>query len=75
MLSRLVTAGLAIGTLATAVPAIAQSAQEERRFADAQARFDREYQAYRQAVDRYQSTRRASYPQPGYPQPGYPQPG
>ena len=75
MLSRLVTAGLAIAiaggaTLATAVPAIAQSAQEDRRFADAQARFDREYQLYRQAVDRYQSARQAGYPAP-YPAPGY----
>ncbi|WP_174291650.1 glycine zipper 2TM domain-containing protein [Sphingomonas bacterium] len=71
MLSRLVTAGLAIATLATAMPVIAQSPQEDRRFADAQARFDREYQLYRQAVDRYQSSRQAGYPAPAYPGPGY----
>ena len=69
MLSRLVTAGLALSiaggaTLVTAVPAIAQSSSEERRFADAQARFDREYQIYRQAVDRYQGARQAPYPSP-----------
>ena len=49
-------------------------AQEDRRFADAQARFDREYQIYRQAVDRYQGARRAGYPQGGYPQQAYPAP-
>jgi hypothetical protein len=75
MLSRLVSAGLALtiaggATLAAAVPASAQSAQEDRRFADAQARFDREYQIYRQAVDRYQSSR-AAYPAPGYDRGGY----
>ena len=75
MLTRLVTAGLVLATLTGAVPAVAQSAQEDRRFADAQARFDREYQVYRQAVDRYQNARRAGYPQPAYPQPGYPAPG
>lgn len=74
MFTRLVTAGLAVAALATGVPAIAQSAQEDRRFADAQARFDREYQIYRQAVDRYQGARRAGYPQGGYPQQAYPAP-
>ena len=74
MLTRLVTAGLAVATLATAIPVAAQSAQDERRFADAQARFDREYQVYRQAVDRYQASRQAGYPQGGYQQ-GYPQGG
>ena len=73
MLTRLVTAAVAAATLATGVPASAQSAQEDRRFADAQARFDREYQIYRQAVDRYQNARRAGYSQ-GYQQPGYPVP-
>ena len=70
MLTRLVTAGLVVATLATALPVAAQSSQEERRFADAQARFDREYQVYRQAVDRYQNARQAGYPQPAYA-PGY----
>lgn len=79
MLRRFVTAGLSLtivsgATLAIAVPVAAQSSQEERRFADAQARFDREYQLYRQAVDRYQGARQAPYPAPapgGYyaPQP------
>ena len=71
MFSRLVTAGLALAIaggaiVAPAMPALAQSAQEDRRFADAQARFDREYQIYRQAVDRYQSSRPAPYPGRGY---------
>ena len=60
-------------TLAT-VPAAAQSASEERRFADAQARFDREYQLFRQAVDRYQASRQGAYPAQGYPNGGYPAP-
>ncbi len=76
MLSRLVAAGLALTiiggtTLTTAMPALAQSAQEDRRFADAQARFDREYQLYRQAVDRYRSARDTGYQGPGYPVPPY----
>ena len=76
MLSRFVATGLALATvggamLAPVAPAAAQSAAEDRRFADAQARFDREYQIYRQAVDRYQASRRGGYPAPAYPAPGY----
>lgn len=76
MLSRFVTAALATATLAgatlaTPMPALAQSGAEQQRFMDAQARFDREYQLYRQAVDRYMAARRGGYPGPGaYPAPG-----
>ena len=57
MLSRLVTAAAAIATLATAVPATAQSAADEQRFRQAQQRFDSEYQRYRSETDHYQSRR------------------
>lgn len=57
MLTRLLTASLAVATLATAVPATAQSSQDDARFRAAQARFDREYDLYRQEVDRYTSAR------------------
>jgi hypothetical protein len=57
MLTRLVAAGLAAATLATAMPATAQSGQDEARFRAAQERFDREYDTYRQEVDRYMAVR------------------
>lgn len=69
MLTRLLTASLAVATLATAVPATAQSGQDEARFRTAQARFDREYDLYRQEVDRYTNTRRrptGAYRDPSY---------
>ena len=53
----LTAAGLAAAALATATPAFAQSGAEEARFAQAQARFDREYQIYRQEADRYRAAR------------------
>jgi hypothetical protein len=56
MLSRLVPIGLLAATLAVA-PALAQTASQEQRFRTAQDRFDREYQLYRQEVDRYQAAR------------------
>ena len=43
--------------LAAAAPAIAQSSADDARFAQAQSRFDREYQIYRQEADRYRSAR------------------
>ncbi|HEX8383640.1 MAG TPA: glycine zipper 2TM domain-containing protein [Sphingomonas sp.] len=42
-------------------PAIAQSAADEARMRQAQDRFDREYQNFRQELDRYQSLRGAGY--------------
>lgn len=64
MFTRLVTATLAplalAATLATASPVLAQSAQDDARFAAAQARFDREYQIYRQEADRYRGAARYS---------------
>lgn len=42
---------------AAAMPAIAQSASDDARFRAAQARFDREYQLFRQETDRYQASR------------------
>ncbi|WP_312486962.1 glycine zipper 2TM domain-containing protein [Sphingomonas sp.] len=49
----------------TAVPATAQSATDDARFRAAQARFDREYQIYRQEVDRYQAERSGGYSERG----------
>ena len=71
MLTRLVATGLAVATLATAMPAIAQSGQDEARFRAAQDRFDREYDTYRQEVDRYIAAR--GRPTGAYrdPQPDY----
>ena len=57
VLHRLVATGIAVATLANAIPAIAQSGQDEARFRAAQDRFDREYNTYRQEVDRYMASR------------------
>lgn len=58
MLTRLLTAAAAIATLATATaPALAQSSADDARFRQAQERFDREYQIFRQEADRYQQAR------------------
>lgn len=68
MLNRLLAAGLAAATLATAMPAAAQSGADEARFRQAQQRFDREYQIYRDETDRYLAARgnRGGYnPGPG----------
>jgi hypothetical protein len=40
-----------------ATPAFAQTQSDEARFRAAQERFDREYEIYREAVDRYVATR------------------
>jgi hypothetical protein len=62
-------------TLAFTAPAAAQSQQSDARWAQAQARFDRELALYRQEFDRYRSASdgRGGYapPQPGYDQGGY----
>ncbi|HEX8553845.1 MAG TPA: glycine zipper 2TM domain-containing protein [Sphingomonas sp.] len=42
---------------AAATPALAQSSAEDARFRAAQERFDREYQIFREASDRYAQTR------------------
>jgi len=57
MLTRILAAGVAAATLATAMPAIAQSSQDDARFRAAQDRFDRAYDDYRQEVDRYMAAR------------------
>lgn len=79
MFTRLLAAGLAIATLGTAMPALAQSPQDDARFSAAQARFDREYRIYQQEAARYQASRNGGYAQPGYDNGGYrqapPQPG
>ncbi len=50
--------GAAIAALATtAAPALAQNGAADARFRTAQERFDREYDLYRQEVDRYQAAR------------------
>ena len=60
MLSRLrsfTLIGTAVATIATiAAPAVAQT-NPDARFRAAQERFDREYDLYRQEVDRYQAAR------------------
>lgn len=74
MLSRVMSVAVAGMTLAVARPVLAQSGADDARFAQAQSRFDREYQLYRQEVDVYQAARsRGGYRQPGYSQPAYPQ--
>jgi pyruvate/2-oxoacid:ferredoxin oxidoreductase alpha subunit len=71
-------AALAASCFAVATPAAAQTAQryssqqdEEARFDAAQRRFDAEYEAYQNAVERYRAARstRADYGPP--PRPGY----
>lgn len=57
MAFRILTAGLAIATLATAFPAAAQSSADDARFSAAQARFDSELRIFRQEFDRYQASR------------------
>jgi hypothetical protein len=59
---------IAVAALAIpAVPAAAQSSADDQRFRAAQERFDREYQIYREAVDRYQASRGG----PAYRNQGY----
>lgn len=60
---------LAAATL-LAAPLAAQSSAEDARFAQAQERFDREYQIFRQELDRYQSAR-GGYRRDGYQPNGY----
>jgi hypothetical protein len=48
---------IAATCLAAAAPAVAQSTADDARFAQAQSRFDREYQLYRQEADRYRAAR------------------
>jgi len=67
-------AAAAITVAALAAPVSAQSAAADARFRAAQERFDREYQIYREAVDRYQGDRGrpTGYAQPPYaPAPNY----
>ena len=75
-LTHLLAATLSVATLATATPVVAQSAQDDARFAQAQARFDREYQIYRQEADRYRAARGGrqgggAYRDPAYDSGGY----
>ncbi|KQM65067.1 hypothetical protein ASE75_08460 [Sphingomonas sp. Leaf17] len=53
----LLTAAAAVLTLATTAPARAQSSADDARFQQAQARFDREYQIFRDEAARYQASR------------------
>ena len=74
MLNRLLTAGLAIATLTATTPVVAQSAQDDARFAAAQARLDNEMRVFRQEFDRYRSLRSRggnSGPYRRAPEPGY----
>ncbi|CAM3016112.1 MULTISPECIES: glycine zipper 2TM domain-containing protein [Sphingomonas] len=74
---RLTILAVATAVTITAIPATAQTAAQDARFRAAQARFDREYQIYRQEVDLYQSERdRGDYADGGYrPAPPPPEPG
>jgi len=68
MFTRLVSTGAALALIAVGAPAVAQSASDDARFQSAQARFDREYQIFRQEADRYAQARRAySYDDRGGP--------
>jgi hypothetical protein len=74
MVIRLIpAAALAAFAIFAVAPAAAQSGQDEARFQAAQDRFDREYQVYRQEVDRYQAARgRTGYYAPApVPVPAY----
>jgi hypothetical protein len=71
-------AAAAVATIAVAAPASAQRApvysgasDEEARFDAAQERFDREYQVYQQAVDRYRSYKSRPIAPPPPPRGGY----
>jgi len=56
---------LATSCLAVATPVVAQTAQDDARFQQAQQRFDNELRLFRQEFDRYQSAR-ANNPRGGY---------
>ena len=74
MLTRFLTVAAAVATLVTATaPALAQSSADDARFRQAQERFDREYQIFRQEADRYSQARgRVGYaPQGAYRNGGY----
>lgn len=63
---------LAAGACAVlAAPASAQSNADQRRFDDAQARFDREYQIFRQETDRYRAVASRSGYRSDYRDSGY----
>jgi len=66
---------LATSCLAVATPALAQTAQDDARFQQAQQRLDNELQVFRQEFDRYQAARaaRGGYRGGGYndPRGGY----
>ena len=59
MLTRILAVALAATSIAA--PAVAQTAADDARFRNAQQRFDREYQIFRQEADRYQAARRGGY--------------
>ena len=72
---RLTILAITTAVTATAIPATAQTAAQDARFRAAQARFDREYQIYRQEVELYQSERsQGDYDDGGY-RPAPPPPG
>ena len=56
---------IAASCFALAAPAVAQTAQDDARFQQAQQRLDNELQVFRQEFDRYQAAR-ASNPRGGY---------
>lgn len=70
----IIAALFASACIATAAPALAQTATEEQRFETAQRRFDSELAQYRVEFDRYQAARRNrpySQNQNGYNSGGY----
>ncbi len=67
MLTRFLTAAVAVATLAGATaPALAQTRADDDRFRAAQQRFDREYQIFRQEADRYAQARTSYNPNNNY---------
>ena len=56
---------IATSCLAVATPVVAQTAQDDARFQQAQQRFDNELRVFRQEFDRYQAAR-ANNPRGGY---------
>ncbi|MDQ1156229.1 hypothetical protein QE385_000556 [Sphingomonas sp. SORGH_AS 950] len=72
---RLATVAITTAVTLTAIPATAQTAADDARFRAAQARFDREYQIYRQEAELYLSRRERGGYDDGYDRPAPPPPG
>lgn len=74
MKAKLLLLALAATLPALSAPALGQSPAEERRWEDAQRRFDAEVANFQRERDRYMQLRRSSYGRPPPPGGGYDQP-